>query len=74
MLGIAAADDPDHALALDHLAMLADRLDTTTYFHELLRILGQPLKIVRSCQRRNRLIHGAGRVIRRGDRSTQYHI
>jgi hypothetical protein len=34
MLGIAAADDPDNALTLDHLAMLAYRLDAATYFHD----------------------------------------
>jgi len=30
VLGIALADDPDHAPALDHLAVLADGLDART--------------------------------------------
>jgi hypothetical protein len=37
MLGIAAANDPDNALAFDHLAMLANRFDTAPNFHDLLR-------------------------------------
>jgi hypothetical protein len=34
VLWISAADDPNHALALDHLAVLADRLDAASYFHK----------------------------------------
>jgi len=34
MLGIALADDASHAIALDNLAMLADRLDAAADFHE----------------------------------------
>jgi len=33
VLRVTLANDPDHALALDHLAVLADRLDTRTYLH-----------------------------------------
>jgi hypothetical protein len=32
VLWISAANDPNHALALDHLAVLADRLDAASYF------------------------------------------
>ena len=34
MLGVSRADDANHALALDHLAVLANRLDAAAYFHE----------------------------------------
>ena len=34
VLWISAANDPNHALALDHLAVLADRLDAASYFHK----------------------------------------
>jgi hypothetical protein len=37
MLGIALADDPDHALSLDDFAVLADRLNAGTNLHVLLR-------------------------------------
>jgi hypothetical protein len=33
VLGIALADDASHAIALDDLAMLADRLDAAADFH-----------------------------------------
>ncbi len=33
MLRIALADDANHAVALDHLAVLANRLDAATNFH-----------------------------------------
>jgi hypothetical protein len=34
VLGIALADDASHAVALDNLAVLADRLDAAADFHE----------------------------------------
>jgi hypothetical protein len=34
MLWIALADDASHAVALDNLAVLADRLDAAADFHE----------------------------------------
>ena len=34
MLGIALADDASHAVALDNLAVLADRLHAAADFHE----------------------------------------
>ena len=37
VLGIALADDASHAVALDNLAMLADRLHARAYFHKALR-------------------------------------
>jgi hypothetical protein len=37
MLGIALADDANYALALDDLAVLADRLDARTNLHSTLR-------------------------------------
>jgi hypothetical protein len=37
MLGIALADDADHALSLDDLAVLANRLDAGTNLHSSLR-------------------------------------
>jgi hypothetical protein len=33
VLGVALADDASHAVALDNLAMLADRLDAAADFH-----------------------------------------
>jgi hypothetical protein len=33
MLGIALADDASHAVTLDNLAVLADRLDAAADFH-----------------------------------------
>jgi len=33
VLGISRADDANHALALDHLAVLTDRLDAAAYLH-----------------------------------------
>jgi hypothetical protein len=37
VLGIALADDADHALSLDDLAVLANRLDAGTNLHSYLR-------------------------------------
>jgi hypothetical protein len=37
VLGIALADDADHALSLDDLAVLANRLDAGTNLHAFLR-------------------------------------
>jgi hypothetical protein len=37
VLGIALADDADHALSLDDLAVLANRLDAGTNLHSFLR-------------------------------------
>jgi hypothetical protein len=34
VLGVSRANDANHALALDHLAVLADRLDAASYFHK----------------------------------------
>jgi len=34
VLGVALADDSRHAVALDHLAVLADRLHAGADFHE----------------------------------------
>jgi hypothetical protein len=34
VLGVALADNASHAVALDHLAMLADRLDAGSDFHK----------------------------------------
>jgi len=34
MLWVSAADDANHALALNHLAVLTDRLDAAAYFHK----------------------------------------
>jgi hypothetical protein len=34
VLGIALADDASHAVALDNLAVLTDRLDAAADFHE----------------------------------------
>jgi len=34
VLGVALANDSRHAVALDHLAVLADRLHAGAYFHE----------------------------------------
>jgi hypothetical protein len=34
VLRVALADDADHALALDHLAVLTDRFDARTYLHK----------------------------------------
>ena len=34
MLGVALADDASHAVALDNLAVLADRLHAAADFHE----------------------------------------
>jgi hypothetical protein len=34
MLGVALANDSRHAVALDHLAVLADRLHAGANFHE----------------------------------------
>jgi hypothetical protein len=36
MLGIAPANDAEHAVTLDHLAVLADRLHAGTDFHRKL--------------------------------------
>jgi hypothetical protein len=36
VLGIALADDANHTLTLDNLAVLADRLDAGTNLHVLL--------------------------------------
>lgn len=33
MLGVSRADDANHALALDHLAVLTDGFDAAAYFH-----------------------------------------
>ena len=52
MLGVALADDASHAVALDNLAMLADRLHARAYFHKALRtvqnqkICGQTLTVI----------------------------
>jgi hypothetical protein len=35
VFGIPLADDPDHAPALDHLAVLADRLDARSHLQKL---------------------------------------
>jgi hypothetical protein len=34
VLGVSRADDANHALALDHLAVLTDWLDAAAYFHK----------------------------------------
>ena len=34
MLGVSRADDANHALALDHLAVLTNWLDAAAYFHK----------------------------------------
>jgi hypothetical protein len=43
VLWISAANDPNHALALDHLAVLADRLDAASNFHLHLLDVQSPL-------------------------------
>jgi hypothetical protein len=45
VLGVALADDASHAVALDNLAVLADRLDAAADFHgntiwQIVRISG----------------------------------
>jgi hypothetical protein len=37
MLGVALADNPDNALPLHYLAVFANRLDTGTNLHAILR-------------------------------------
>jgi hypothetical protein len=53
MLWIAAANDADNAVPLDHFAMLANRFYTATNFHAPAPILGQPLKLLGLQVRRN---------------------
>jgi hypothetical protein len=42
MLGVALADDASHAVALDNLAVLTDRLHACANFHKTLRTNKKP--------------------------------
>jgi hypothetical protein len=49
VLGVSLADDPSDAVALDHLAVLANRLHAAPYFHVLLQVssdVGFPDKLL----------------------------